>query len=236
MDVIVAAVVGAGASAVLRARVHVVQVDRLMRFIIPSCHGTGSSRRRPDRNDPLSCVPPETRVTSWRWRPSRRTASSTVAFAHGPTTLLFWLDQRPAVAADVHPVLGVRVERQRVLIDVMPVPRAQLALPLCDSISGTPAENTWLASSGSTHSRPNHQANPPSAASRAGSPVNGRVQVTPASFETKKPVRLPMRSLVIAYAGWDRSCRTRRRSGRVRSPRSAAAPSVRVRSPPSVDR
>src|SRR5262245_5623168 len=76
----------------------------------------------------------------------------------------------------------------------------QLRPPLVDSIIGTPAENRWSALAGSTQSLANHQANPPSALSSAGSPVIGRVHVAPASSDTKKPVRLPIRSLVMAYA------------------------------------
>src|SRR5919106_3947283 len=119
----------------------------------------------------------------------------------------------------------------------MPVPVVQLAPASRDSIIGTPAENTWLASAGSTHSRPNHQANPPSAASSAGSPVNGRVQVAPASVEKKKPVRLPIRSLLMAYArlGSLSAKATPMRPGSLSGVGSGAPMRVQL-SPPSVDR
>ena len=119
----------------------------------------------------------------------------------------------------------------------MPWPVVQVRPPLRDSIIGTPAENTWSASAGSTQSRPNHQANPPSAASSAGSPVNGRVHVAPASVETKKPVRLPIRSLVMAYArfGSLAAKATPMRPGSLSGAGSGAPMRVQV-SPPSVER
>src|SRR5262245_37652524 len=121
--------------------------------------------------------------------------------------------------------------------NLLPGLATQLRPPFVDSIIGTPAENRWSALAGSTHNRANHQANPPSALSSAGSPVIGRVQVAPASLETKKPVRLPIRSLVMAYArlGLLSAKATPMRPGSVSGAGSGAPMRVQV-SPPSVER
>src|SRR5262245_11291215 len=176
----------------------------LMRFIIPSPPRYPFQSVLPqDRSDPLSWVPPEARLTAWP--PAaigyNREYASTWAFVQVPITLPLSSDQYspPSLPTYTRPWL-CGSQASACWSTWMPRPRIQVVPPVRDSIIGTPAENRWSASAGSTQSRPNHQANPPSAASSAGSPVSGRVQVAPPSFDTKKRVRFAVRSLVIALA------------------------------------